>query len=225
MTACAIVVGFNHWDGESLYDKTFTRDFVYLLKDRNPNLTILLIDNFSGKPYPTNIGGNVEVLRLPRRVGYGVALNIGLKHLQARDFDWYICMNNDCWIHPNPKAPADHGRLSLEALDRGTLYGSGWNVDKHRGLRFQWSAWLCISREILEAVGYFDEGLSAAFEDFDYEQRALNEGFRLDTAAFPIVHLDEHTRLEDKNYPPAWEKARLIFAMKHGLETETWFKV
>ncbi len=225
--AICIVVGHNHWHQESFGDKDFTKAFVFALKDRNPNLDVLLLDNLSDKPYPTNIGGRVEVIRLPRRVGYGVALNIGIKHVQPKDYDWYVCMNNDCWIDPNPLAPRDHGRIedTLHQLDRNVLYGSGWNVDKRRGLRFQWSAWLCISREVLQAVGYFDEGLAAAFEDFDYEQRAMNEGYGLDTAELPIVHLDEHTRLEDKNYPLAWEKARLTFTMKHGLETETWFKV
>ncbi len=227
MKAAVIIVGFNHFYGDSLYDKTFTRDYVYLLKDRNPNLDILLVDNFSVQPYPTNIGGNVKTLRLARRVGYAVALNEGIKVMQAKDYDWYICSNNDCWIDPNPKAVCDHGRIEniLAQLDKHTVYGSGWNVDKSRGHRFQWSAWLCISREVLQAVGLFDENLAAAFEDFDYQQRAMKEGCTLDTAQFPIVHLDEHTRLEDKNYPLAWEKARIYFAMKHELATETWFKV
>lgn len=227
MKACAIIISFNHFIGASQNDRPFAREFIYALKDRNPNLDILVVDNFSATPYPP-IGGNVEVLRLNERLGYGPALNIGIKHMQARGaYDWYVCMNNDCWIDPNPKAPVEHGRIEdiIEQLDPRIVYGSGKNTDRKRDKVWQWSAWLCISSAVLESVGYFDEQLAAAFEDFDYEQRAMDAGYELDTAHFPIVHLDEHTRLEDPDYKWRWEKARLYFGEKHGFTTEPWLIV
>jgi GT2 family glycosyltransferase len=223
MNAAAIVVGFNHWYGESLYDKTFTRDFVTRLADDNPDLAILLIDNFSGRPYPTSIAPNVTTHRTLRRVGYAVALNAGLRHFADQAaYDWYVCFNNDCWIDP-----LHSGNITgmLATFHPRVVYGSGPNTDKQRKTVLQWSAWLCISHECLQAVGLFDEALAAAFEDFDYELRATAEGFTLETARFPIVHLDEHTRFEDKNYPAGWEKARIYFSLKHGMEMERWFKV
>jgi GT2 family glycosyltransferase len=221
--AACCIVGYNHFFGDSLGDGHFTRDFVYELKTKNPDLDILLIDNYSGKKYPADIGGNVEVIRLNKRVGYAVALNIGLKHLQQKDYDWYICFNNDNWIDPlHPCSLA----ATLDTLNPRVLYGSGVNnTDKSPTRHWQWSAWLVISREILQAVGYFDEKLEAAFEDFDYEQRAMDAGYELDTAKFRIVHLDEHTRLEDPNYKWRWEAARLWFSEKHGIETEPWLIV
>lgn len=220
MKACAVVVGFNHWYGDTFMDKKFTRSFTFDLKHTNPNLDILLIDNASAKPYPSDIGGIVEVIRLPERVGYAVALNVGLKHLQQQnDYDWYICFNNDNWI--DPLHPCDLGAM-LDTFDPRVLYGSGWNEDKKIDRRWQWSAWLVISREILQAVGYFDELLAAAFEDFDYEQRAMDAGYTLDTADFRITHLNEHTRLEDPEYKWRWEAARLWFTEKHSLVTEPW---
>lgn len=228
MKYAAIVVGHNHWHGDTFGDKRFTRDFIFALKDRNPNLDILLIDNCSAKSYATDIGGRVETLRLESRVGYAVALNYGLSALKMRDHDWYICFNNDNWIDPNPRAVVDHGRIEgiLEELDPRIVYGSGWNIDKRRSTRLQWSAWLCISREVLRTVGYFDEQLAAAFEDFDYQKRALEAGFDLDTADFPIVHLDEHTRLENPDeYKWRWEEARQYFEQKHGVKTEPWLIV
>ena len=224
MKYAAIVVGFNHWYGDSPYDKTFTRDFVTRLAERNPELDILLVDNFSAKPYPLQIAPNVKTISLLRRVGYAVALNAGLQTLESSDYDWYVCFNNDNWIDSNPKV---NGNITdmLKNMNPRVLYGSGENHDKQRQTLLQWSAWLCISRDVLKTVGYFDPKLSAAFEDFDYEMRALAAGFGLDTAHFPIIHMDEHTRFEDKHYPSDWEKARVYFSLKHGVEMDKWFKV
>jgi GT2 family glycosyltransferase len=225
MKHCAIVVGFNHWFGETKYDKKFTQEFVLRLAEHNPELDILLIDNFSSTPYPMEILPNVTTKRLLRRVGYAVALNEGLRHFSEKDgYDWYVCFNNDNWIDPNLKYNANITRI-LDGLDPRVLYGSGENVDKVRKTIMQWSAWLCISKEVLMEVGFFDDRLSAAFEDFDYELRAMQAGYRLDTARFPIIHMDEHTRLEDKNYPADWNKAKTYFELKHGVTMEGWFKV
>jgi GT2 family glycosyltransferase len=225
MKSCAIVVGHNHYFGDSNYDKKFTRDFVLMLSQHNPEMDILLVDNFSARPYPLDIAPNVATIRILRRVGYAVALNDGLRHFSERgDYDWYVCFNNDNWINPNP---AYSGNITdiLQGMNPQVLYGSGENNDEPRKMALQWSAWLCISRQVFQAVGYFDEKLGAAFEDFDYELRAMKIGFTLDTAYFPIEHMDEHTRFEDKNYPMSWEKARRYFSLKHGIEMETWYKV
>lgn len=220
----SIIVAFNHFYGDSPYDKTFTRDFTIQLAKHNPDMDILLIDNASNKPYPTDITPNVRTLRLQRRVGYAVALNAGLHDLERFDYDWYVCFNNDNWIDPNPAYSGNITNL-LKGMNPRVLYGSGENEDKKCHRVMQWSAWLCISRECLQAVGYFDEKLWAAFEDFDYELRAMKAGFTLDTAHFPIIHMDEHTRFEDKNYPANWNHAAAYFSLKHGVEIDTWFKV
>ncbi len=219
MKAAAIVVGFNHWWGDTLDDKRFTRDFVVQLQAKNPALKVLLIDNASDKPYPTNV---VETIRLTKRIGYGPALNVGLRWLERNDFDWYLTFNNDNWIDPLYKCDILD---ALALMNPKVLYGSGWNIDEKHGYRWQWSAWLAISREIFKTVGYFDPLLEGAFEDFDYQQRALDAGFCLDTAKFRITHLDEHTRYEDKEYPDRWEKSRLYFMEKHQKEMDRWFKI
>lgn len=218
MKACAIIVGFDYWYEEGKRASTFTHKFVHQLRDANPDLKVLVIDNFSRRPYQSD---TIEILRLDKRVGYGEALNAGLKHLQKDDYDVYITLNNDCEI-------SGDGNIFpvLETLDDEILYGSGENIDYKMRITWQWSAWLVISRKILNAVGYFDEKLAAAFEDFDFERRAMMLGFGLETANLPIVHLDKHTRMENmKVYAPAWEAARLYFQEKHGLKTTKWFTV
>lgn len=214
MNICAIVVGFNHWWAETPADKDFTHRFIKDLTTDNPSIRVILIDNFSQRPYPDTY---CEVIRLEKRVGYAAALNEGMR--QADKADWIITLNNDIEMTGNGDAVK-----VIESLNENVLYGSGWNCDGKLKINFQWSAWLCISRKIFNAVGYFDEKLAAAFEDFDYQLRAIAKGFTLDTAKLPMEHLDRHTRFEDKKcYPARWDASREWFCEKHGLEIKPWF--
>lgn len=201
----AIVVGVNKW-------KEFTCHFVNTLRDKNPNLDILLIDNGSDTPYPE---GDYILRRLPATVGYNNALNFGLT--QAGKHDWYILLNNDCECTGNVIKV-------IEGLDPRKLYGSGENYDPKSNLLLQWSAWLVVSQAVFQAVGYFDPELEGAFEDFDYELRAMKEGYALDTANLPIIHLDKHSRFETPCYNRRWELSRLHYNRKHNLEAPAWLK-
>lgn len=215
MKIAAIIVGFDYWYSEGHKDDFFTHRFAHAVRDYNPDIKVLVVDNASKRPYTAT---NLEILRLDKRVGYGEALNAGIEHLTRGAYDWYICLNNDCVI-------VSDGNLTkiIQQLDENVLYGSGWNKDDMMKIDFQWSAWLVISQKIMRKVGLFDVRLSAAFEDFDYEKRTLDAGFTLNTAALPIAHLDKHTRLDDKAYAARWEEARQYFELKHGLPTRKWF--
>ena len=215
MRVCAVVVGFNHWYGDTPGDKRFTRTFAHDLKEHNPEMDLVVIDNASDKPYQSD---DVDIIRLTKRVDYCAALNVGLRHYDMR-YDWYITFNNDCDLIRPYRIPD-----ALEGLSENVLYGSGWNIDETAKKHWQFSAWLVISRKILRDVGLFDVKCGAAFEDFDYEQRAMNMGYILDTAPLPVLHIDAHTRYEDQSYPYRWEQARLYFNEKHGLNLNGWYK-
>ena len=202
MKAVAVVVGINHW-------KDITSPFLWSLRERNPDLAIVIVDNASSPPYPTDFPGG-QTVRSTERIGYNRALNLGI-HV-AGDADWYLCFNNDCMCN-GPLAPV------LETLFVGVVYGSGLNHDEINGIDLQWSAWLAVSRETLEVVGLFDPELTGGFEDFDYELRAKAAGFGLETAQFPVRHLDRHTRYEEARHDQRWEASRQLFAKKHGLRT------
>lgn len=214
----AIIVGFDHWHYESKQDGDWTRSFVHELQARNPSLKVLVIDNASRIPYKSD---TVEIIRTDKRIGYGAALNLGLEHLQVQGgFDWCVTLNNDCQIKTGTNGDVIS---TLKTLDKKVLYGSGVNQDTRLPFAWQWSAWMCISKKVFDAVGYFDERLSAAFEDFDYQRRAMDKGFALDTANLPIEHLDMHTRYEDETYPARWEASRLLFETKHNLSMMKWY--
>ncbi|MCJ7620945.1 MAG: hypothetical protein MUP64_12080, partial [Anaerolineae bacterium] len=138
MKTVAIIVGVNHW-------KDITSPFCWSLREFNPELELIIVDNASSPPYPTDFPGGTTV-RSHERLGYNRALNLGMA--VAGDADWLICFNNDCKCN-GPLAPI------LQLLSPSVLYGSGENYDKVNGLMLQWSAWLVISRPILEAVGKF----------------------------------------------------------------------
>lgn len=202
MKTVAIIVGVNHW-------KDITSPFCWSLREFNPELELIIVDNASSPPYPTDFPGGTTV-RSHERLGYNRALNLGMA--VAGDADWLICFNNDCKCN-GPLAPI------LQLLSPSVLYGSGENYDKVNGLMLQWSAWLVISRPILETVGKFDDKLSGGFEDFDYEFRAMNAGFGLATAPLPVRHLDKHTRFEENGIWERWEQSRQQFEKQHGLKT------
>jgi hypothetical protein len=206
MRIVAIVVGVDNWH-------EFTERFVHQLHNNNPELEILLIDNGSHPKYPK--GEGYEIFRIDETVGYNHALNVGL--IQTGKADWYICFNNDC------ECTGSFVNKVAE-LDRDVLYGSGENRDNENGITFQWSAWLIISSKIYSKVGLFDPELIGAYEDFDYELRAIGSGFKLETCKLPVVHLDKHSRMETPSYNWRWRESRKYFADKWKLGTREWLK-
>ncbi|MCJ7621301.1 MAG: hypothetical protein MUP64_13910, partial [Anaerolineae bacterium] len=202
MRTVAIVVGVNHW-------KDITSPFCWSLREYNPDLELVIVDNASEPPYPADFPGG-QTVRSVERLGYNRALNLGIE--AAGEADWYICFNNDCRC----KGPIDD---EMAKLSPAVLYGSWENKDELNDIVFQASAWLVISKRIVREVGLFDEELSAAFEEFDYELRAMAKGFGLATAQLPVTHLDRHTRFEEQGYWASWERSRQRFTKKHGLKT------
>jgi GT2 family glycosyltransferase len=218
MKAAAVIVSFNHWDCVDHLDGSWARHFAHDLQRCNPDLKVLVVDNESQIPYKSD---TLDIIRINKRCGYGEALNHGLMHLQVQGgFDWYITLNNDCQIKTGTKGDV---MKVLETLSPLTLYGSGVNRDTTLPFAWQFSAWMCISKKILADVGYFDEKLAAAFEDFDYQRRAMDLDYSLDFADLPIEHLDMHTRYEDSGYGARWEEARKLFEVKHNLKMAKWF--
>lgn len=202
MKVIAAIVGIDHW-----IDLTFP--FAMSIHTRNPNLDVLVIDNVSEPTYPEVPLWRTR--RTSRRVGYNLALNFAMEE----DADWYIVFNNDCECHNGFEGVFEH-------LDPHTLYGSGTQWSQSFQTWIQWSAWLAISRELKDTIGLFDPELDAGFEDFDYQKRAMDAGFKLDHLRIDVQHLDKHTRLVEPDYAARWEKCRLYFSKKWNVKTERW---
>ena len=196
-----IVVGINRWHD-------ITQPFLLSILKHEPEAQILLIDNNSRPAYPNN-SPSIEVLRIDERIGYNQAMNIGIQHRKA---DKYVCFNNDC-VCEGPFIE------KVKMLDDSILWGSDHKPDPLNEILFVASAWLVISDKIIEKIGFFDENLSAGFEELDYELRAITADIDLDVAQLPIKHLAEMTRLDEPGYLKRWDICRKYFGEKHGLRT------
>jgi len=199
----AVIVGIDHWED-------ITLPFVKSLQKYNPTLPILIVDNASDKPYPRVKG--TKRLRLPERVGYNLAMNAAIEAHPGKD--WYILFNNDCLC-------TGDFALNFAFMKDDTVYGSGWNdnkCNKTNDLQVQWSAWLCLSKKVIQTVGLFDPILTGAFEDFDYQLQARQAGYKIDTLALPVNHLDAHTRYDEVDYRERWHASRDYFYKKWSLK-------
>ena len=193
-----VVVGIDHWED-------LTKPFFDSLQQHNPGLDIVVVDNDSELPYPNY---DNSVFRT-KRTGYGVALNGIATH---GNWSWLLCCNNDCLCN---------GEVTdiIAGLSTDTIYGNDWKYDydgMQNGLpAVVDSAYLLIPRRIWNKVGKFDPLMDAAFEEIDYQIRALNTGFRLAVVDLPIIHLNHHTRKELPDYEERWMKTRDYFHSKH----------
>jgi len=199
MRVRAVIVGIDHWED-------LTRPFATALKVESPELDVVVMDNASRDDYPEL--KNCQVIRIDRR-GYGPALNFGAS---LGEWDWLMCCNNDC-ICTGDVMPI------ISTLSEDVVYGDAWKAD-YTGMEVGLppvadSAYLLISRKVWNAIGPFDPDMEAAFEEIDYQIRALDAGFRIDVAVLPITHLNLHTRYDLPGYTERWSKTEKYFHAKH----------
>jgi hypothetical protein len=207
MSVVGIVVGIDKWSHT-------TEKFVRSVYEHDFYLPLVVVSNMPPDPYPPFPVGDIsKTIYTVKRVGYGQALNSGIH--AAGEHDWYVCFNNDNLF----EGPIQD---YVEGLDPNVLYGSGWNHDPDNDLDLQWSAWMVISKKIWETVGAFNPVYDAAFEDFDYELRAMKAGFPLATAELPVKHLDKRTRFATPDYKKRWREAARAFREEHHLIVQEW---
>ncbi len=197
-----VVVGIDHWDD-------LTRPFVEGLKENNKDMRLLVIDNYSNNKYPDFHG--VDIWRMATRLGYGVALNVGAVPFGEK-WDWLLCCNNDCICDGNVED-------IIKKLPDDTIYGNAWKYD-YSGMKNGLpavvdSAYLLIPRRVWDKVGMFDSQMDAAFEEIDYQIRAIEAGFRVDILDLPITHLNLHTRMETEDYMKRWHLTEENFLKKY----------
>lgn len=181
---------------------------------------VLLVDNGSEPPLAAAVGARfpaVEVLRLPRNLGFAGGYNAGLRHVLANDPPAVLLLNNDAL--PAPDA-LDHlaaematdqaiGLVTAKityAADPDLIWTVGANLnvfldlkDGGQGQRDlgQWATprdvdfapfcGILIRREVLAAVGLLDEAFFLYYEDMDYCRRARLAGWRIRLC--PAAHI------------------------------------
>lgn len=185
-----------------------TRIMLESLRAAYPNRqgpTVMLIEN---GPPPVAAGAfNVEVLRLPRNVGYGTANNLGIRSAVEKGAKFFVLLNNDVGVRRGifeaMREAADEPGVGLVGAvlqeAQGPVYGGGtvsWRTLRTalarepaaaEHLQYIHGACLGITHACVEKCGMLREDFFLYWEDVDYGLRARRAGFRLAVVPRPVL--------------------------------------
>jgi GT2 family glycosyltransferase len=186
-----------------------------------PHVRTLLVDNGSEPPLAAAVGARfptVEVLRLPRNLGFAGGYNAGLRRALAGDGELFLLLNNDTLVARDALArmveemgtAADVGLVTAKvyyAAEPRRIWTVGANLNVFLDLKDggdrqldegQWRqprdvdfAPFCailLRRAVVERVGLLDEGFFLYYEDMDYCRRAWSAGWRIRLCPSAHVH-------------------------------------
>lgn len=243
---CIITLCWNHLNEatkpfiESLYKFTDTKKF-----------DLIVVDNGSvdgTKEFLANASKqhkNMEVINLPKNLGYAGGNNVGLKEYFKRNknkkiYDFVGLLNNDILFTPNwlentlhgfsfddrlgmisPRSN-EHCRLTVKNyLDRYNKYLKRFKGNLKYNITPFFSCVL-IKNEVVEKVGLLDEAFNPAFwEDNDYSFRVLYAGYSCAyiNGAF-IFH--NHSTTSKSTKSEIAERNKQYFFRKHPLGKWVW---
>jgi GT2 family glycosyltransferase len=208
----AIVV---NWNGRQHLDTCFGS----LLRQTLPGVEAILIDNGSTDGsldhVRTCFAGSVRSVALPTNVGYGAALNVGIRAARGR---YLFALNNDTELDPGclaalcaagarypragsfaPKILAFNDRQQIDNVGhllyadglsrgRGRLEEDHGQYDRDEEILLFSGCAVLLRREMLADIGLFDEDLFAYCEDTDLGLRAQLAGWRCRAVPSAIVY-------------------------------------
>ena len=190
-----------------------------VLKTVYSNFKVLLIDNASHDgivEYLKNRFPSVEVIKNDKNLGFGQAMNIGIKVAQERNAKYIILLNQDTRVNENwitelvkvAEAASDIGVLTPLQYDY-----EGRNLDINfvtliKDEHYMDKAFLetdtiigaatFIKKEVFEKIGYFDPIYFLYAEESDFCRRAKAQGYKIGIAVrSKISHW--HTLLHKKD--------------------------
>lgn len=169
---------------------------------------VLVVDNGSTDGSVAAIRSvfpGVDVLELPRNVGYAAGVNAGVRRALAGDADWTLLVNNDTVAAPGLVAcllaATGDPRVGLVAPtvyyhdDPDSVWPSaGWRrrwtlaafdttahppTDAPYDVDWATGCCLLVRREVWPSVGPFDERFGVYYEDHDFCLRAKAAGWRI----------------------------------------------
>ncbi len=208
----AIVV---NWNGCAHLDTCFRS----LLGQTLPGAESIMVDNGSTDGsvdfVSAHFGSAVRVVTLPENVGYGAALNVGIRGARGR---YVFVLNNDTEVDPRclsalyaaaqrypeagsfaPKILAFDDRQCIDNIGhllyadglsrgRGRLEADHGQYDRDEEILLFSGCATLLRREMLDDIGLFDEDLFAYCEDTDLGLRAQLAGWRCRAVPSAIVY-------------------------------------
>jgi GT2 family glycosyltransferase len=191
---------------------------------------IIVVDNASTDSTLSLIPKNpkVELIRLSRNIGFGLANNIGILKAINEGFEWFFLLNQDAYLESDcisELMEIAEGRNGFGILSPLHLNGKGDSLDREfatfisrvegRGVLddaliakqleavyvvpfVNAAAWL-VSKECLEKVGGFDPAFFLYGEDDNYCHRVHFHGFEIGVVPSARIYHDRENRGEAKD--------------------------
>ena len=196
---------------------------------------LILVNNSSAK-----IGHQIKIkfpkihlINNPKNLGYGAALNIGIKLALEHSPYFILILNNDLVVKENfLKELLNYSQkenvdlVSPKILDEeGKVWFNGGEIDKKRftaghtpyKLDFLSGCCLLIKSEVFKKIGFFDEQYFMYYEDVDFCFRAKKAGFKLGIAEKAIVyHQKKKTKKGIKLMNYYLARNHLLFVKKYA---------
>lgn len=214
------------------------------LKYPQNRLEVIIVDNHSTDgsfDLVKNKFPKINLIRQKTNLGYGPALNIGIKRAKGH---YVFIVNNDIIIDPNclnvlrnlmkkssdntilgPKLiPVEQNRPTA-TLQKFNYWTGHVNMKAQQIRKISSVEWIqgCAmfsSKQTFKKIGYFDEGFEKIyFEDLDLCKRAQKLGIKTQVNPKALVyHVQSHTidkiPLSFKWF--YWHKNKIRFAVKHA---------
>jgi GT2 family glycosyltransferase len=218
-----------------------------LLATDYPRYELIVVDNASTDDSPEFVRENfpnVRVIVNERNLGFSAGMNVGLR---AAEGSILVLLNNDLEVHPGwlralVDALAANERVGIAGCkvyypDGRTLQHAGGIIHYPQALPDHWGyqkkdqgqynqmrevdyvigAALAVKREVLEQVGYLDEGYFLYYDDPDLSFSARKVGYSTIYVPDAVVfHHEAATNVSDSFfYFRHFHRSRLRFFLKH----------
>lgn len=195
MKIAALVIGIDGWE-------KYTRPLIESIRQHEPDVQIVVIDNASKEPYP-----DLGFVHRTWRMCYSQAINTAAR--MAPGADWYVVLSNDVICNgPFAHILAQHDAQVVGPLlkeNQGWQYLEGWCV--------------CAHKSVWDALGGWDENFQvSSWEDVDFSTTAMEQGYQVvERKDLPFTHLDQRQRFG--LVPNYWDSEAhnvRYFQQKHG---------
>jgi len=197
-----------NWNGSGFVERCLGSVLAAARRVGDP-MRILAVDDASTDDSPQKIRGlfpSVELLSLPKNVGFGRAVNAGMR---ALDTPWVFLLNNDLALPSDFFEKLIEARNSRQSIDAEQLFAIGaktleWQTQlpNHAGMRARWNGRMIVQdpfdspepssadfiqggsclvdRSKFLSLGGFCEIFSPGYwEDYDICYQALKRGWKI----------------------------------------------
>lgn len=195
------------------------------------------------------------VLNAKKNLGFAAGVNLGIQKSFKNNADAVCLLNNDVVIEKDfikglstylfgKKDVGIVGPLIEFAAKGGQMYDHGAIVDQKTGMSKHRNYFskktkapllvdaitgccMMIKKEVLEAIGLFDEQFFMYYEDVDFCLRAKEKGFRVYVVPSEIIHHELSKSIGRKSSSLIYQlvKSNIRFSKKHTEFPQRYFSV